>query len=492
MKAKSIQRILCVLLAVAMVFAVVGCSGSGDTESFVESEVITGDYFEDEVGIEGTDSSTESKTSADTVSGDGEKTGNGNKTSSVNKADDSEGEKAQPIKDPYANIPANLKGTTVKFATWIDHKSNESASVLKNFTAKTGIKVELVSVPQSGYMTKLVSMIASDNAPDVFVDNGEFPVSLKVAQPLNSYINLKDTVWDSNIKKFGTIDGKTFIINGANVHWNFVTGVFFHKAIAEENGIKTPYDYRDEGNWTWETMRQFMIDYDNIPGSYYGGYVAPEDFYTTCGTALVKYNNGKWSSGIGDTNLTKAYQFYLDIKKNGYMMDSTKQEYMCNGTQALWFGSSWMMTKSAIAWETLDLSAIGFIEAPSYEGCKNPTYEASTRAYGICQGAKNPKGAGYFLRYFLDGENYKDEEIWKNVSLATEMVERVRKANSKKTASYDFSAKCMSLVSSNLAGTTSSELNGTDPTQIATVLKSKEKVMKNAAAKATSLFKSVE
>lgn len=483
MKVKNIQRVLCFLLSFSIIFIVAGCGDSGDTESYLESEIITGEYFDDEAG--NSNATSDGKNITSSINSNGENTDN-------NEVDDSKGEAAQPIKDPYANIPSELRGTTVKFATWIDHKSNESASVLKNFTAKTGIKVELVSVPQSGYMTKLVSMIATDNAPDVFVDNNEFPTSLKIAQPLNSYINLKDPIWDQNIKELGTINGRTFIINGADVHWNFVTGMFFQRAIAEENGIKTPYDYRDEGNWNWDTLRQFMIDYSNIPGEHWGGYIDAKDLFKTCGAPLVKYSDGTFSSGISDPNLTKTYQFYLDLLKNGYIADTVKQEFMCDGRQALFFYSSWNMTKSAYMWETLDLSKMGFIEAPSFAGNNNPTYAAALRAYGICQGSKNPKAAGYFLRYFLDVANYDENEVWKNASIAKEMVERVRKANSKMKPCYDFSLNCMNLVNSNLGSTTFNELKSSDPMQIATVLKSKEKIMKNSAAKANSVIKSAK
>ena len=43
-----------------------------------------------------------------------------------------------------------------------------------------------------------------------------------------------------------------------------------------------------------------------------------------------------------------------------------------------------------------------------------------TRAYCIAAGAKNPKGAGYFLRYFLNDDWYGDDEIFKD-SRAREM-----------------------------------------------------------------------
>ena len=140
--------------------------------------------------------------SGNTASGSGNtNSGSGNGgTSSTVKVDGSEGEKLQPIGNPYGSIPGSVKGTTVKFATWITHDTNvETKDVLKGFTKKTGIKIEIVNVPQGTYMSKMVSLIAAGNSPDVFVDNSEFPVSLKIAQPVNNYVNLKDSVWSKAI-----------------------------------------------------------------------------------------------------------------------------------------------------------------------------------------------------------------------------------------------------------------------------------------------------
>ena len=41
----------------------------------------------------------------------------------------------------FDSVPAELEGTTVKFATWINHRDNESAAVLDDFTNLTGIEV---------------------------------------------------------------------------------------------------------------------------------------------------------------------------------------------------------------------------------------------------------------------------------------------------------------------------------------------------------------
>ena len=66
----------------------------------------------------------------------------------------------------FDSVPAELEGTTVKFATWINHRSNESAAVLDDFTNLTGIEVELVSITQSDYISKLTSLISAGQSPD--------------------------------------------------------------------------------------------------------------------------------------------------------------------------------------------------------------------------------------------------------------------------------------------------------------------------------------
>ncbi|MBO4467975.1 MAG: extracellular solute-binding protein [Clostridia bacterium] len=473
----NLKKLTALLVAVAMMFALAACGGKKGDDVVEETE-----YAEEElVDADGNPVSDNSGSTSD-----GKSSGKSDTTTKVYVADDNQGAKLQPIGNPYGSIPSNVKGTTVKFATWIDHTSNESTQVLKDFTAKTGIKVELVKVPQVGYMSKMTSMIASGQAPDVFVDNYEFPVSLKIAQPVNSYVNLKDPVWSKAHISYSTFNGKTYIVNGENVHWNFVNGIIYHKKTAEDNGITTPDDYLAEGKWNWSNLRQFMKDYSSIPGDYYGGLLKPEELAASAGTGLVKYNNGKFSSGIGDSQLTEAIKKVADINKNGYSMDSTLQKFFCDGTQALTLGSNWQFTKSAIAWETLKPGSMGFVPLPAPD--KGEAYAPqNTRGYGICKGSKNPEGAGYFLRYFLDAANYDNNVVYKDASVTVPMIEKVRSENAKRKKCLVVSENCMNLVNSTLYNNIATELKGTDPSQIASVLSKKSGVCKNAADKANDL-----
>ena len=59
--------------------------------------------------------------------------------------------------NPY-NVPEELKGTTVKFATWIDHNTTEAKYPMSTFEKVTGIKVEWVDIPSETYVDKLASL----------------------------------------------------------------------------------------------------------------------------------------------------------------------------------------------------------------------------------------------------------------------------------------------------------------------------------------------
>ena len=99
------------------------------------------------------------------TSSNGDKTGSSGGTQNMNADEEAF----------FDNVPAELIGTTVKFATWIDHTKTEAAPVMADFTELTGIKVELDTIPQGEYITKLSARIAAGQSPDIVVENGDWP-----------------------------------------------------------------------------------------------------------------------------------------------------------------------------------------------------------------------------------------------------------------------------------------------------------------------------
>ena len=63
----------------------------------------------------------------------------------------------------------------------------------------------------------------------------------------------------------------------------------------------------------------------------------------------------------------------------------------------------------------MDSDDIGYAYLPKVnKSDANYPTSTMTRAYGIADGAKNPKGAAYFLRYFLNDDWYDTNDIFKD------------------------------------------------------------------------------
>lgn len=179
--------------------------------------------------------------------------GCGDKKPTVSKLvnDDVEGAVQVTAEDPFAGIE-NYKGTTVRFATWIDHTQNESAKPIADFTDKYGINLELVPVNQGDYLVKLSGLIGAGQSPDLIVDNLRMPAVFPYAQPLNNIpsFNLDDPFWDQSYEDVTPINGNTYFINSVNSPWTYRYMVFFNKKLFEDNNFKSPAEYFEDGDWT--------------------------------------------------------------------------------------------------------------------------------------------------------------------------------------------------------------------------------------------------
>lgn len=145
---------------------------------------------------------------------------------------------------------SSLRGTTVRFPFWKNVGGEINQAAINGFQKKYGIKVKLELVPQDQYISNIAGKIAAQNAPDVYWSNGDFPACLGDLQPLSAgNVDLSDAIWDKNITKATTINGKTYLVNStSNVDASLV---YYNKKLFSSNNLKTPQEYVDEGNWTW-------------------------------------------------------------------------------------------------------------------------------------------------------------------------------------------------------------------------------------------------
>ena len=370
----SFKKILCLLCALALVFALTACGGGSDTTSSSAASSDEGDVSYTQPEVE-------------------------------------EGSKyADPNWNPYATISDSIKGSTVRFATWVDHTETEGAMPLANFYDKTGLAIELFMVPESGYVNSIMTKMASGDIPDVFVNNSgstDFPVTLQIASPINkvSTVDLQEPIWDQSMLATTTIEGNVYLVNTIGSPWSGSNLVYYNKRIFTENGFKTPEDYFSEGKWTWDNLLKCAKNIKTLGEDYKGVYVSSDDFISSLSTGFMKYDSAssRFVSGVNDTRLLEGYQWYADARDEG-LLDGSMNAFQQGKCALVVRGPYGLKTNGYFI--DMDQKDIGYTYLPSWEEGEKFVTSAVFRMYGIIDGAPNADAAGYFIRYWLDPANY--------------------------------------------------------------------------------------
>ncbi len=349
------------------------------------------------------------------------------------------GSSSQDEEEFFLDMPSELKGTTVKFATWIDHQNTDTLTCITGFEQTTGMKYEMVSVPQGDYISKLISLIAADQAPDVVVENGDFPRTLELLMPLTKEetgMDVTDPFWDQNLVKLFTIGKYCYLVNGANSSWNMAGAcTYFNKTILEENGLKTPKDLVDENNWNLDSFYKLMGQIKTSCGFTRSGTVIDvTNFLATYGAQEVVFNaeTDQFSNGTGSPQMLTGLQWLAKAASEGLaeMMLEGSHPNIENGTGAIQTAGAYGLRNKPGWFYAMDLDDLGYTYLPKINADdEDYPFTYSTRAYGICRGSRNPKGAAYFLRYFLNEDHYDVDKIFKTEEARTLYNELRAKGN---------------------------------------------------------------
>lgn len=421
-----------------------------------------------------------------------EGTGEANNSAAIkwNQLDSQIGENGKDYSDynPYEGIE-KYKGTKVKFATWIDHSQTEGALPIKEFKEKYGIDVELVYCSQNKYVEEILALIAVGNAPDIFVENNTFPVTLQIAQEISvSELDLNEPIWDKQIINACTVGSKKYAVNTVNGPWQGAGIVVFNKELMEANGIKTPEDYYKEGNWTWETMTEVMKQVDKLGDDFYGGTIPDVvELYRSLGADIFSYDrvNGTFSNTITNDNVVKAFQYVANGWKSGLLTEEAKFK---TGKVGLVVKSLYGLKKTGY-YKDMDALDLGFTYLPDPDSKTKALISGNLRAYGIVKGSKNPVAAGMFLRYFLDSANYDLEDTFISDDAGNfyyEVLDNMYKGSKNTDRIYNYSGVANMIGESVWDWTYPAQI--CDPAQCSTTLATKNNNCTAAANKANELL----
>lgn len=339
----------------------------------------------------------------------------------------------EPEVDSSTNdMPDKLENPNVSLFIW-DKPSDELKAFVKSFENKYGGKVTLNQTTWGEMDTKVVMAMAGDNPPDlVWAHDGSYirQATNNVIQPIDEYIDLNDPMWDAYSQRL-TWKGKHYV----PVPKDTAAGVlvYFNKTKFENSAVKTPLEYYEEGNWTFETFQKCATemtqdtDGDNKIDLYGWGSWRMLDFvYANNGDITKMDADGQVSVSLDDAKtitglqfLKDAYQKYKYAKPDGNMTWATDMQkgnvaMVSEGADlGLTFGSmqdEWDVVPFPVAPDNTEKNTV-----------------CTGAAYTLSYGTKNVEGAVAYLKMYAQYLTESRETTLKKV-YSDEQIKRINAA----------------------------------------------------------------
>ena len=389
----NVKKIIALILSLAMVFALVGCSNNEDEMSsggviYVDNEIIVDENGNPVTGDNAADSGNK-----DTADKNDKDTANNDKTDA---ADDSE-----------AVNPEKYRNTKVVFATTILSKTDESGPVVDAFEKKYGITVEEILVGDN--VNEIAGLLAAGKNVDVMRTCSDFPAAMAVLQPLTAAkLDMSDPIWNQSIFEYTTFGGEPYCCDTTNNVWTENSCVIYSKSLLQRANIYEPHEYDAQGKWTWDAYAAIAKAVDSIDGlgkGIRGTYIDDGYLLASAGFQLYKFKDGKFTNGLRDPEHATAYSIISTWNKEGFVTNSVNDPFV-KGNTGIVCGLAWSLKKTGSNMDYANWNDIGFYYLPAFKEGMKPGGTSMFKAWGICRGADNPVGAGLFLRYYLDAGNY--------------------------------------------------------------------------------------
>lgn len=399
MKKASLLKVAALLLTLVMMLTfATGCGGGAATSDPVSDDegafVADDDYQFDTSNLEQNGSTVSTKPN-----------GNGD-NSNISAIENSDGLIYSDNVEIFKNIPKELKGKTVLFSDWGEAVATEYQKVVTQFVKDTGIRVKMVQFLNTEYISKVSQQIAAGKSPDIAASNSTFPAALEMLQPLPSIFNVYDKFWDHRVSEATKINGKYYFVNTYNSPFTGGYVVYYNKTLFNSAGLKTPQEYYDEGNWTYETFKKVAKDVTSA--GYKGAMFDPIIIAQQHGAGLIEYNSttSKFSGSASNPDFIKSMQYYSSGLEEGVFVSGSASNFSHGGIGLAMLGTYGL--KYDGYFKDLLPSQIGVLPCPnSLDGKKLDIMPLGYRGYGICKGAQNAEAAYYLLRYFLDLDKYE-------------------------------------------------------------------------------------
>lgn len=160
---------------------------------------------------------------------------------------------------------ATLENPNITYFGYYDFRvAGDVKPAVKLFEETYGGKIDYYSCTWDERIDKLQLLISSDDSPDL-VDREEvsFPylVTKSVYEDLTDYIDLTQPHWQAYAQLV-----EQYEWNGGHYYYPFTATVLpdcliYNKTVFIDLALDDPKELYENGNWTWDTFKQVMIDF---------------------------------------------------------------------------------------------------------------------------------------------------------------------------------------------------------------------------------------
>lgn len=404
-----IKKTLCIILTLAMLMALGACKSgntSSDSSVYESSEAENNSENDSNASSDAGNSTDMSKDSSKTESNTSSKT-----TSKVSSGN---------VVGGLSGVPKSLRGTTLTIYSWnVLNDVPGANNLIKTFQSKTGIKVKWLVGSYDNYQSEIAAMIAAKNSPDIIRMRGVVPGTLSLMDPVTvSGYDFKDDIWDSFVSDTYTFNGKTYAVNLKNTLLQQPVTMFYNTELIAKYDLSDPYTIwmRNKSDWNWDKFIEIARAYKSAAGSDSTPWTLNlyTDYAMTYGASMIKREGDKFVSAMGDSTLLKGLQKMAEFGSEKLWSDRWDINGFNTG-KYLFFGPAIISARKA-QFQLTDLKAkgaLGVVPYPCVSG--QSTYYQNVfevEAYGIPKGAKNAEAVPYFLRYYLDADNYDENQFF--------------------------------------------------------------------------------
>lgn len=469
--AKKLSVVLCLLLALTMVFT--ACGGNPTETPSDESQVAGNEENP------GTEPGTESGTTSGTTSG-GQATG------------------AKFETDYLAAAKKQFGGSTIHVIMWRQYTATEK-SLVDSFQSKTGIKIRTTVTTEAEYATKLAALISGKDSPDVVCFNGNnFPgFVVKSLQSLkNTTFKLEDPIWYKQYMDNYAVNGKYFAV-AINGSWavedcNYVT-YYNPNALT---GLSDPYTLYKQGKWNWTEAKKIATAVSKKGSDYMGMSLQGAQIYMmSAGAEIISYDGKKFTNNLDNAAKTKTITAAWNEVSTLYADKLVKKwdpQGISNGKTGLFSAIAFGLYKDG-GWfdNTSTKGGVGALKAVPVPGPAGGTAYTPVRpkVWGVAKGAKNAGAAAYFLRYFLDPTNCDMDKSFYNKQFK-EVYNIITSKNAKKCVLV--TSGVMDYTSAGAFEDFCTELQDATPAQQTTILNKHKAKITSSIKRANSQLKNAK